>query len=268
MIGDARMYQFNSPADARPKNTYALHTCSSHLVEGSLQVIQVSFLGARDPLLLRAESAQDAELWLASIRCHSQMIGTSPAILAEKYQEATVVANSAGRITHFNRAACKMFGYDAEEVIGHKVSVLMPLHLATSHALFMTNYAKTEKRHLIGKPRKLPILTKAGIEEDVWLHLGEYIDKGRRTFISCFYPLEEVSDLSDTEDSDGQGQGRSQHVEVEAASASDMAKTIELLRSQYVLYAYVSILCTHFRLTLSFSDYLYRNRSWWSTRRS
>jgi PAS domain S-box-containing protein len=62
--------------------------------------------------------------------------------------EAILIADSSGKITFWNQASEKVYGYSAEEVIGKPFTIVLPKRLYE----YQTNYLK---RTLNGKPEKL-----------------------------------------------------------------------------------------------------------------
>lgn len=65
-------------------------------------------------------------------------------------------------VASFNPAAENIFGYKAEEVIGHKVNMLMPGTFAAEHDSYMHNYLTTGKAQIIGIGREVTGLRKDG----------------------------------------------------------------------------------------------------------
>jgi PAS domain S-box-containing protein len=77
-------------------------------------------------------------------------------------QEGVVVIDESGIIQTFNPAAESLFGYQAEEVIGKNVSLLMPEPHRSEHNNYIQQYLRTGKSDLIGMLRELPALRKDG----------------------------------------------------------------------------------------------------------
>ena len=55
------------------------------------------------------------------------------ASLFENATEGLVVTNSKGDIVLVNPSACRMFGYEAEELVGQKIELLIPSQYRKSH---------------------------------------------------------------------------------------------------------------------------------------
>ncbi len=77
-------------------------------------------------------------------------------------QEGVIVIDDSGIIQTFNPAAESLFGYQAEEVIGKNVSLLMPEPHRSEHDNYLQQYLRTGKSDLIGMLRELPALRKDG----------------------------------------------------------------------------------------------------------
>ena len=76
--------------------------------------------------------------------------------------ESIVVIDAAGLITDYNLAAEKLFGYNADEAIGHNVSMLMPSPHRERHDSYIANYLTTGISHIMDRPREMPGVRKDG----------------------------------------------------------------------------------------------------------
>lgn len=86
----------------------------------------------------------------------------STATMIDHVIEGVVRIDRTGRITAFNRAAEKIFGYRSSEVLGRNVSLLMPAHFRQAHDQHIDNYAATGQRCIIGCEREVTGLRKNG----------------------------------------------------------------------------------------------------------
>jgi hemerythrin-like metal-binding protein/PAS domain S-box-containing protein len=68
--------------------------------------------------------------------------------------EAVVIMDSDGSISTFNPAAQKIFGYQASEVIGQSVNMLMSQAYASAHDGFIRRYLDTKVPAIVGKNRR------------------------------------------------------------------------------------------------------------------
>jgi diguanylate cyclase (GGDEF)-like protein/PAS domain S-box-containing protein len=77
--------------------------------------------------------------------------------------DGVITIDEQGRIESFNRAAEKLFGYEAREVVGAQVSMLMPEEHGLKHGQYVQRYLDTGEGRIIGKdPRELTARRKDG----------------------------------------------------------------------------------------------------------
>lgn len=69
--------------------------------------------------------------------------------------DAVIVIDSVGRIETFNRAAERMFGFTAAEVLGKNVSMLMPEPDHSAHDGYLQRYLATGEARIIGIGREV-----------------------------------------------------------------------------------------------------------------
>jgi two-component system sensor kinase FixL len=96
--------------------------------------------------------------------------GTRPAALETlRYQaildtarDAIISIDRNGIVTDFNHAAEEMFGYQAREVIGNDVSMLMPSPYREEHSGYIRSYQRTGEKRAIGRIRDVEARRKSG----------------------------------------------------------------------------------------------------------
>lgn len=96
--------------------------------------------------------------------------------------DAIVVVNRRGVIERFNRAAERIFGYKADEVIGKNVSVLMPSPYQDEHDAYMERYHRTGERRIIGIGREALGLRKDGSVFPIELAVAEFGEGEQRRY--------------------------------------------------------------------------------------
>ncbi|WP_435006748.1 PAS domain-containing sensor histidine kinase [Tundrisphaera lichenicola] len=104
-------------------------------------------------------------------------------LLTEGSHDAVVVADGLGRITLFNPAAERTFGYGADEIIGRPLSDLMPMALRDSYHLGLGNYLECGESRVIGHTVELTGLRKDGEEFPLELSLSAVEFDGEFQFI-------------------------------------------------------------------------------------
>jgi two-component system, LuxR family, sensor kinase FixL len=105
--------------------------------------------------------------------------------------DAIVTIDARGRIESFNRAAERMFGYDAGEVLGRNVRLLMPEPYAARHDGYLRKYQRTGKARIIGIGREVVGLRRDGSTFPVDLAVSEVRLGRRRTFAGILRDLTE-----------------------------------------------------------------------------
>jgi len=96
--------------------------------------------------------------------------------------EAMIVIDEAGIVTSFSAAAAQLFGYDADEVIGRNVRMLMPAPYREEHEGYIRRYLDTGEARIIGYGRVVKGQTKDGAVFPLELAVGEARANGQRIF--------------------------------------------------------------------------------------
>ncbi|NGN97706.1 PAS domain S-box protein [Grimontia sp. S25] len=96
--------------------------------------------------------------------------------------DAIITIDSKGHIATFNPAAEGLFGYRAEEVIGHKVNMLMPENFASQHDTYLNNYLSGKRAKVIGVGREVTAKRKDGNIFPAELSVSEMQVSGNKMF--------------------------------------------------------------------------------------
>lgn len=96
--------------------------------------------------------------------------------------DGIITINDRGIVESFNRAAERMFGYTAAEIIGHNISRLMPEPYRSGHDGYVRHYVATGDARIIGIGREVEGLRKDGSVFPMDLAVGEVHLPGRRLF--------------------------------------------------------------------------------------
>ncbi|HET8996717.1 MAG TPA: PAS domain S-box protein [Acetobacteraceae bacterium] len=105
--------------------------------------------------------------------------------------DAMVVINQSGIVQSFSRAAERLFGYDAAEVVGRNVAMLMPSPYREQHDDYLARYLATGERRIIGIGRVVVGRRKNGSTFPMELSVGEVQQDGNRLFTGFVRDLTE-----------------------------------------------------------------------------
>ena len=115
--------------------------------------------------------------------------------ILEQAIDAIVSIDEANCITFFNKAAEQLWGYDASEVMGKNVKMLVPRAIQGKHDEFIDANRRTGQDKIVGKARDVIIETKSG--KELWCNLSlSKIDVEKGTLYTAF-----VKDISEQKES-------------------------------------------------------------------
>lgn len=106
-----------------------------------------------------------------------------------------VLIDTEGTVLEFNREAERMFQYQADEVIGRNVSMLMPQEYACRHDGYLEAYQRTGEERIIGHARRLMGQRKDGTQFPLTLGVGKINLAGGLQFIGSLTDLTEQENL-------------------------------------------------------------------------
>jgi two-component system, LuxR family, sensor kinase FixL len=97
--------------------------------------------------------------------------------------DGIIVIDEAATILMFNKACERIFGYEAAEVVGRNVSMLMPSEHAIQHNGYVDAFKNTGQRRAIGTGREVRGRRKDGLLFPLDLSVGEANTPAGRQFI-------------------------------------------------------------------------------------
>jgi len=96
--------------------------------------------------------------------------------------DGLITINERGVVQSFNKACEKMFGYNADEVIGQNINMLMPPKYADHHDQYLNNYRETHHAKIIGIGREVEARRKNGTVFPIDLSVAEVQTGAERLF--------------------------------------------------------------------------------------
>jgi two-component system sensor kinase FixL len=105
--------------------------------------------------------------------------------------EAMIVIDVQGRIQSFSTAAERLFGYQAGEVIGENIKIMMPSPYREEHDGYLARYLRTNEARIIGIGRVVVGQRKDGSTFPMELAVGEMRSNNQRFFTGFIRDLTE-----------------------------------------------------------------------------
>lgn len=105
--------------------------------------------------------------------------------------DGLITIDVSGVILSFNRSAEQIFGYEADEVIGRNVKVLMPEPYHSEHDSYLKNYLSTGKKKVIGLGREIIAKRKDGSLFSMELGVNEMEVLGQTAFVGTIRDITE-----------------------------------------------------------------------------
>ena len=112
-------------------------------------------------------------------------------VILETASEAIVTIDEDSRMVFASPPLRQIFGYEPEEVVGEKLTMLMPEPLRSAHLTGFQRYLDTNQRNASWNLMELPGLHKDGSEISLELSFGEFQDGTRRLFTGVIRDVSE-----------------------------------------------------------------------------
>ena len=117
--------------------------------------------------------------------------------LAENAQDAIVSADSLGNIIYFNKAAQRAFGYEASEVVGQPLTLLIPDRVRNQPLREVTRFIAEGEAHVVGKVIDVMGRKKSGTEFPVELSLGTWTTQEGKFVTGIFRDITERTQIAE-----------------------------------------------------------------------
>jgi PAS domain S-box-containing protein len=106
--------------------------------------------------------------------------------LAESSPDAILTIDEESTILSANAAVERIFGYVPQELVGRRLSTLIPERLRAAHDAGIARFLRTGRRNIPWTGVLLPALTKDGREIPVEVSFGQFVDQSERRVFSGF----------------------------------------------------------------------------------
>lgn len=128
-----------------------------------------------------------------STNIHREKLGS---ILANAV-DAIITIDDSGIVESVNPATEKLFGFQAKEIVGNNVSMLMPNPYRDQHDGYLKNYIESGFKKIIGIGREVVGQRKDGSTFPMHLAVSEIQFEGKRLFTGI---VRDISDLNEVEE--------------------------------------------------------------------
>jgi PAS domain S-box-containing protein len=98
--------------------------------------------------------------------------------------EGIIISNSSGLIQLMNPAACKMFGYEANELLNESIDILVPKNIKARHENYRSSYLEKPKARPMGLGIDLFALRKDGSLFPIEISLSPILKEDRKYIIA------------------------------------------------------------------------------------
>ena len=145
---------------------------------------------------------------ISRLQFESELLDTAARLrgIVDTAVDGIITIDERGIVETINPAAERVFGYAAEEVIGHNVSMLMPEPYRSEHDGYLDHYHKTGERRIIGIGREVRGRRKDGSEFPMDLAVSAANVGQRRIFTGLVRDIterkrleQEILEISDHE---------------------------------------------------------------------
>ncbi len=115
--------------------------------------------------------------------------------LLDGFADAFVVADERNEIVYANAAAGRLLDYDMDALIGRPLSMIMPARLRAAHDEGFRRFFATRQSRMMGRPIRVPVLSRTGTEIDIELTLSTMNEGGRVCVVASLRDLRERVEL-------------------------------------------------------------------------
>lgn len=139
-------------------------------------------------------SALERRRWESEIeksRMHTDAI-------LENLVDGVITMSEEGLIERFSPSSERIFGYEAEEMIGKPITLMMPEMFRDLHTKGLNRYLETEKAGVMGTTVELVAIRKDGSHFPVTLAISVFELEGRKTYTGVIRDISESRKLQES----------------------------------------------------------------------
>ena len=139
------------------------------------------------------------ESWLHAVESDRDSAARAARLtsILDTVPDAMIVIDERGIMQSFSTAAQRLFGYEAAEVIGRNIKMMMPSPYRESHDGYLARYLNTGEQHIIGIGRVVVGERKDGSTFPMELAVGE-MKSGNQRYFTGF--IRDLTERQKTED--------------------------------------------------------------------
>ncbi len=135
---------------------------------------------------------------LPEIRLESLFKDDRFRIVPETMVDGLIVIDAGGIIRYVNPGCVNLFGYDASDLIGQNVSIMMPNPYSSNHDGFLLRHRETRVKRIIGIGRELQGRKADGSIFPMYLSVGEAVTAEGVIFVGIIYDLTDKKRAEET----------------------------------------------------------------------
>ena len=108
--------------------------------------------------------------------------------------DGIIVIGKDGVVEVYNDACTRLFGYQPDEVVGRNVRMLMPEPYGSRHDGYLSAFAQTGERHIIGVGREVMGRRKDGSAFPLFLSVGSGVSDGKPIYVGIIRDLTQLKE--------------------------------------------------------------------------
>jgi PAS domain S-box-containing protein len=116
-------------------------------------------------------------------------------IVTEAASDAMITIDQEGIILYTNRSAERIFGYEAQDIVGNNITMLIPEYLRPTYHATIQRHIAGDKKQFLWERTELPGLHRNGKQIQLEITFGESVKDGKRIFIGIARDITERKQL-------------------------------------------------------------------------